>query len=511
MSELNRHKILIAGHLDGEGEELYKLLSSEGYLVSCSDDVKSIKEKINESCPDAIIAEMTLTGEDQQTFAETIISRYPHIPVLVTTGYETLELARMLVKKGADDYIFKPLQKDEVLRRIRNSIEKAYSIKMNNSINNAMSLLQNDNGMDSSLKKENLYKVIVESALNQTHSSLGALVIYNEDKDRFEIAYSSYISEGNIYFPHDYPSYPVINFIISFKKPMLLTSSKKHPLSGRIQRESLSPDKFPEIIPFEKEAIIFPMTSSQSKVIGFIVLSKKKDEISFTAADLHTLAIIAGQSSVSVHNAYLVEGLERNYVNTLMALNAILEAKHPYTKGHTQRVTLYSTAMAREMSLSSAEIQIMRDGAMLHDIGKIGVADAILNKEGTLSDSEFNIIKKHPIIGEKIIKPIKFLERTLPIIRHHHERMDGRGWPDGLSGARIPLLVRICTIADAYDAMSSDRPYRETMNIDEIRRQLICHSGIQFDEELVDIFLRLLDRGLIPEPIQAEHTSLIKI
>lgn len=510
MPYLSRYKILIAGSLDDTIKELCKLLSSQGYNIEYCVDSKNVIESIKKSPPDVVICEIIFSGEEQHKVVDTIVSNYPNIPVIVLTGYETIELARNIVQKGAEDYILKPIQNDEVLRRVKNSIEKTYPVKMNPRISNTISLLHG-NDSQSFLKKENLYKVIVESALNQTHSSLGAIVIYDEEKDRFDIAYCSYHCDGNIYFPHDYLSYPAVNFVINNRKPILLTSCKKHILAGRIEHEKLLPDKFPEIIPFEKEVIIYPMSTAQSKVIGFIVLSKKKDEISFDNRDLHTLEIIAGQSSVSVHNTYLVQGLERNYVNTLMALNAILEAKHPYTKGHTQRVTLYSTAMARELGLSSEEIQTMRDGAMLHDIGKIGVADAILNKEGTLSDSEFNIIKKHPIIGEKIIKPIKFLERTLPIIRHHHERMDGRGWPDGLSGAGIPLLVRICTIADAYDAMSSDRPYRETMNIDEIRRQLICHCGTQFDEELVDIFLRMMDRGLISLPEQIEPDTILKV
>ena len=109
------------------------------------------------------------------------------------------------------------------------------------------------------------------------------------------------------------------------------------------------------------------------------------------------------------------------------------------------------------------------------------------------------------------IKPIKFLEQTLPIIRHHHERMDGRGWPDGLAGVQIPLLVRICTLADAYDAMVSHRPYRDTMSSEEVRRELIQHCGTQFDEELVEIFLRLIDRGLISASEQSDRPVLLKI
>jgi putative nucleotidyltransferase with HDIG domain len=290
-----------------------------------------------------------------------------------------------------------------------------------------------------------------------------------------------------------------------------MTDRAGHTLETRLQTLPLSAENFPEIIPFQKEVLLYPLKTARSQTTGLIVISKKYEESSFTKGDIQLLGIVASQSSVSVHNAFLVEGLERNYVNTLMSLNAILEAKHPYTRGHTQRVTRYSTTVARELGLPSDEVKVMRDGAMLHDIGKIGISDAILNKPDSLDDTEFDIIKRHPIIGETIIKPIRFLERALPIIRHHHERMDGRGWPDGLAGVQIPLLVRICTLTDAYDAMTSRRPYRATMNDEEIRRELIRHCGTQFDEELVEVFLRLLDRGMMMPDERASEPVLMQI
>lgn len=506
-----KNKILISGIPENSKRMLSTLLSSEGYEVLHADDGTIATETLKRANPDVAILDVSLQNGKGQPFIGAITSEFPQTSFLMVTGYESIQEARNAVLNGADDYILRPLQKDEVLKRVKSSIDKASYLRQNISINNATRFLQNNSVSNLPVKKESLYRIIVESALNQTSSSLGALVVYDEEKRKFDIAYSSYIAFGNVRFPHDYNSYSVVNFIVNNRKPILLALDHNHALSGTITIDKLSADIFPEILPFENEVIIYPMTTSQSKVIGFIVLSKKNGELPFSQSDLTSLGIIANQSSVSVHNAYLVEGLERNYVNTLMALNAILEAKHPYTKGHTQRVTLYSTTLAREMGLSAEEMQVMRDGAMLHDIGKIGVTDAILNKEGSLNEAEFNIIKRHPIIGEKIIKPIKFLEKTLPIIRHHHERMDGRGWPDGLSGVQIPLLVRICTIADAYDAMSSDRPYRETMNLDEIRRQLICHCGTQFDEELVEIFLRLLDREVISLPEQIEQNTLLKV
>jgi putative nucleotidyltransferase with HDIG domain len=512
MPERQEQRILIIDEEQQIRIFLRTLLSEEGYNVTCVPDGGSAISQMSQFQYDLVITDISIMANQNIRLAEFIKDRYPDTIIMVLTGYGSIEHARDAVFRGVEDYILKPLQNDEVLKRVRNSIEKASYSKENARLKEAVSLFQKeDAASDSPLKKENLYRIIVESALSQTRSSLGALVLYDEEKRKFEITYCSYIGGGIMHFPHDHRSYAAIDFVMHNKKPILLTSLKKHRLVGRIDHAELSSELFPEILPFEKEVIIFPMMASHSHVIGFLVVSKKKEEPSFARGDLQMLTIIAGQSSVSVHNAYLVEGLERNYVNTLMALNAILEAKHPYTKGHTQRVTLYSTTMAREMGLSNEEIQIMRDGAMLHDIGKIGVSDAILNKDSSLDDKEFNIIRKHPIIGETIIKPIKFLERTLPIIRNHHERMDGRGWPDGLAGIQIPLLVRICTVADAYDAMSSDRPYRETLNSDQIRRQLIGHCGTQFDEELVEIFLRLMDKELISLPENIDQPVLMKI
>lgn len=185
----------------------------------------------------------------------------------------------------------------------------------------------------------------------------------------------------------------------------------------------------------------------------------------------------------------LYEGLIYSFVNAI-------DAKSPWTKGHSERVTRYALTIAREMGLHEEERNNLRMAALLHDIGKIGTCDVILDNPNKLTSEEMSCISVHPIKGEMILKPLKQLENLLPVIRYHHERIDGRGYPEGLKGNDIPLLSRIISVADSYDSMTSDRPYRSTLGDEHAISELIKHSGTQFDSQVVEAFLRVLKKNL---------------
>ncbi len=186
--------------------------------------------------------------------------------------------------------------------------------------------------------------------------------------------------------------------------------------------------------------------------------------------------------------------LKELYHGLIHSFVTAIDAKSPWTKGHSERVTNYAVAIAREMGLKEREIENLKIAALLHDIGKIGTYDVILEKPEELTDEEYNLIKMHPVKGEEILRPLKQLQHLLPIIRHHHERMDGKGYPDGLKGEEIPFLARIITVADSFDSMVSSRPYRPAplreYAISEIKK---C-SGTQFDPVAAAAFLKVLDR-----------------
>jgi len=186
--------------------------------------------------------------------------------------------------------------------------------------------------------------------------------------------------------------------------------------------------------------------------------------------------------------------MRKVYLDTIRALAAAIDAKDPYTKGHSERVAETSVALAQELNLPGQEIENIEYTALLHDIGKIGIADNILGKNSSLTDKEFDKIKEHTVMGAKIIEPVDFLKNSYEAIYHHHEKYNGAGYPDGLKEKDIPLSARIIAVADAYDAMGSDRPYRKKLSKDKILNELKDQSGKQFDPEIVKALLSVLDR-----------------
>lgn len=175
--------------------------------------------------------------------------------------------------------------------------------------------------------------------------------------------------------------------------------------------------------------------------------------------------------------------------DVLKALAVAVEAKDSYTEGHSSRVAGFAVQLAKALGMRKEELEILRDGCYLHDIGKVNVSDLILHKPSTLSDDEYGQMKRHPLIGEQICQPLAFARPWLDIIRHHHERIDGRGYPDGLAGSEISLNARVAAIADAWDAMTSDRPYRKAMPAEKAVRILREGKDSQWDGELVEIFI----------------------
>lgn len=182
------------------------------------------------------------------------------------------------------------------------------------------------------------------------------------------------------------------------------------------------------------------------------------------------------------------------YFETIKALTAAIEAKDKYTEGHSKRVEKYVSIIAREMKLTSTKTEILKYAALLHDIGKIGISEVILNKTTALSDTEYDQIKEHPEIGYKILEEVDFLKKVKEIILYHHERFDGSGYPHHLKGAKIPLESSIMAVADAFDAMTSDRPYRKALSINKAIEELKKNSGEQFAPEVVGVFVNALNK-----------------
>ncbi len=185
--------------------------------------------------------------------------------------------------------------------------------------------------------------------------------------------------------------------------------------------------------------------------------------------------------------------LESAYMETIEILRFTVEAKDAYTRGHSDRVAEYSELIGKELGLSEADLKTLKIGGLFHDIGKIGIPDSILLKTTKLDDDEYSEIKNHPAIGAHILSNATIFKDIIPIVKHHHERYDGNGYPGRLKGEDIPYLARIATVADAFDAMTSKRSYRDSLPLDVVRNEIEKNMGLQFDPEIAKVFLHILD------------------
>jgi putative nucleotidyltransferase with HDIG domain len=234
----------------------------------------------------------------------------------------------------------------------------------------------------------------------------------------------------------------------------------------------------------------------REKVFGVASAFIFQDGRSFSEKDIYYMNFITQKAASAIENIALYENIYENLFSTLFAFVTALEVRDLYTRKHSTRVAQYAQMIASEMGCTEEELNVINFAGSLHDIGKIGIRDDILLKPGRLTDEEYEKIKEHPVIGAEIISKMGLWDQEMKIIRHHHERYDGKGYPDGLKEDEIPKLSRILSVADCYDAMASDRSYRAKMEKSMVLDIIRENSGTQFDPEVVDAFLRISDQEL---------------
>lgn len=240
----------------------------------------------------------------------------------------------------------------------------------------------------------------------------------------------------------------------------------------------------------------------QNETLGVIYVDTRGTQNAFTNGDLEMLVAIAGPASTAIKNAQYVDKLERAYNDTLVVIANAVELRDHYTVGHTWRVTNFSLEIAKELGWNEAELKRCQMGGVLHDVGKIAIADAILRKPGKLTDEEYEQMRVHPERGAEMMRDIEFLVPLIPFALYHHERFDGKGYPFGLSGKDIPIEGRVLAVADTFDAMTSNRPYRKGLDPEIAIQEIENGKGSQFDPECADAFIRAYRNGRIERILQ---------
>jgi len=248
---------------------------------------------------------------------------------------------------------------------------------------------------------------------------------------------------------------------------------------------------------FRTRNIICVPVKVKERVIGVLEAVNKKRGEQFDREDLSLFVSLADQVAIALDNARLYQELEEMFFQTAESLADAIEKRDPYTGGHTQRVTSYSMAIARHLQLQAWDKRCLKIAAVLHDVGKIGIEDEILRKPEPLSPEEYNTIKLHTKMGAEILNHIRQLKDIIPGVRYHHEQMNGKGYPDGLKGEETPIIAKIVAVADTYDAMTTDRPYRKALAKEKAIEELKRCSGVQFDSKVVEAFVRAHQSGEI--------------
>ena len=281
----------------------------------------------------------------------------------------------------------------------------------------------------------------------------------------------------------------------------LLTNEELHKIVEITQNNSLF-EYFAKLDNKLISLINVPLLTADNSVIGYAVVMHRHETghnhpSIYSPKDLKHLTLFAHQAALLLDNTRLKieQGKKETYIKTIASLVSAIDEKDIYTQNHSQRVAKITVEFSKAMGLPGDIVEKLHYGALLHDIGKIGVPDSILNKPTSLNNGEFDVVKEHPVKGVRILAPMELDSIVLDIIKYHHERFDGRGYPNGLKGEKIPLAARIVSIVDAWDAMNSDRAYRSRLSQEQILTELEKGKGTQFDPFLAGEFIILLTKN----------------
>jgi PAS domain S-box-containing protein len=374
----------------------------------------------------------------------------------------------------------------ENLKGSKRSIEKKYRKKKNELFavkEELQDIFKVNRTLASTVDLKKIFSLITRLTCELMQTDTCVLRLLNEDKKTLVINSSYCISDNFIQKSSVIKLGEGIGGIVAqTKKPLAVYDIDK---DSRVKSKELM--KKEGLRSMLAVPVVF-----QDKVLGVISTGSKKAR-HFLEEEIEVLDIFASQVAIAIQEARHYDDIHINYFNTIHALVLAIEARDPYTRGHTERVTKYSIEVGRALKMYHNEMEILRYAAEVHDVGKISVPDFILNKPGKLNPVERAMVELHPVKGAEMLEPLAFLRPALPIVRHHHERYDGTGYPDGLEKDKIPLMARILACADAFDAMTSDRSYRRRkLTTEEALMEIRNNAGSQFDPNIARLFVKTI-------------------
>jgi putative nucleotidyltransferase with HDIG domain len=436
-------------------------------------------EFIADNSVDLVLTDLVMGDHSGVQILEATLKSHPDAVVILMTGYPTVKTAISVLKKGGYDYLVKPFKLEDLKSTIMRGLEHQRIRRENVELRSQLELMKISDTLARGTSLSSLLALIVETSIRELSAEGASILLL----DRKSGKYRTRCIAG------DQSEKCIDEFLLGEGAHGALSGGKKR---SRIYNEEITISNRT----FKRSYIVYPLISKGAN-IGFLNLVTDKSYNFVTAGQKHLISLLVSTVAAAVENDFMGRNLQKSYLLTIKALANAVEARDRYTAGHTDRVYRLAKITARRMGWNNRKMVDLRTGCILHDIGKIGVPDAVLNKPGKFTQKEREIMNSHPELGAKILKGIPFLEPVIPYVISHHEQFDGSGYPNGLSGEEIPIEGRLLAVVDTFDAIMSDRPYRAgavpSKAIDELKK----FSGAQFDPEVVKAFLDAYNRGLI--------------
>jgi response regulator RpfG family c-di-GMP phosphodiesterase len=453
-------------------------LGMEGYIVRTAEDGSSAVSELERARYDMVISDLKMPRMGGLDLLKEVSKTHPDTLTVIMTGFGTVETAIDAMKRGAYDYILKPFKVEEVVHIVQRGLEKRRLTAENLRLREALSLYKVSEAIAASLSLDEVIATLTDGALNEVRADTVATWLDDGEGGFFQrsIVAASAVPQGE-----------ELGLLDRAAIAERLKSGAPVVEHGARARELFSEHPARQV----SSLAVVPL-KMRDRLMGWIAVISLTASRRFDEGQRKLLSIIASRAAAAIENARLYEDLQATFQQTIQSLARTIDKMDHYTAGHSERVAHYAVALARWIGLPEAEIEIVRHSALMHDIGKIGCV-MNLNKPGKLTLDEYDVFKRHPVYGRDILDPVRFLAPVVPGVYLHHERWDGRGYPLGLAKNDIPLIARIISIADTYDAMTSDRSYRRALPHDVTMSEIERCSGSQFDPELAGTFVERIE------------------
>ncbi|GAB6886819.1 response regulator [Desulfothermus okinawensis JCM 13304] len=476
----HKGKILVVDDEESLREICREALVEHGYDVIEAKNGKEAAQLLKDDKDiDIVLSDLNMPEMDGMALIEHINRYNLDVELVVMTGFGTIETAVEVMKKGALDYIPKPFYLNHLLVKIDSAMKRREEKKQRERLDKLVQILKLNRDLNAKLDLSALLNEFLFH-VERTFSPEGTVIFVKGNGELHPDRVRGSFKNDPVLLKK---VKEIIEYLVRKRRSSLLF------IPGKIEDEDLKiRDK---LLDTSRQIMISPLIS-KSGIIGSVCLTRGLDSLNFNFDDLQLLTVFCSQTAAILENAKLYNRVWEMNREIIRSLAKAVEAKDLYTKGHSDQVAYYAVKLGRRLGLDSNELDKLYWSGIVHDVGKIGIPDNILNKPGKLTDEEFDIMKRHPVIGKEILSQIESLRDIMPIIYHHHERIDGRGYPERIKGDEIPFLAKIISVVDAYDAMTSDRAYRMAMEPIKAASILESGAGMQWDPELVDNWLKVL-------------------